>query len=209
MNGADVEGKRFHWGLGNSYVVEGGKALILINGGAAIGVMTFVGNSHLSVSGSLVAAILLFAVGALLGTLMFLFSYIAELKYGNDDWGGGAWWHQIAYAPAVAAAVIFVIGMLLAAAALRQPDALMSQGVFGIRNSPTLAGWINIAAVTLNAVGVLTLFYFRFEAIGGLVSRDSWQAPAARNQARAWKQNVGVGLIGLGWLLQVMAQFIP
>jgi hypothetical protein len=37
MNEADGEGKRFHWGLGNSYVVEGGKALILINGGAAIG----------------------------------------------------------------------------------------------------------------------------------------------------------------------------
>ena len=68
MNGADVEGKRFHWGLGSGYVVEGGKALILINGGAAIGVMTFVGNSHISVSGSLVVAILLFAVGVLIST---------------------------------------------------------------------------------------------------------------------------------------------
>jgi hypothetical protein len=31
------EWQRWHWGEGNKYVVEGGKALILINGVAATG----------------------------------------------------------------------------------------------------------------------------------------------------------------------------
>ena len=32
---------------------------------------------------------------------------------------------------------------------------------------PSIAGLLNILAVTLNAAGVLTLFYFRDLAIGG------------------------------------------
>src|ERR1700722_1369247 len=32
---------------------------------------------------------------------------------------------------------------------------------------PSIAGWLNILSVTLNAGGVLTLFYFRGLAIGG------------------------------------------
>jgi hypothetical protein len=76
-------------------------------------------------------------------------------------------------------------------------------------NGPTLAGWINIAAVTLNALGVLSLFYFRFEVLGGWQTDQSVADLRARNQARAWKQDVGVGLIGLGWVLQVIAQFFP
>jgi hypothetical protein len=67
-------------------------------------------------------------------------------------------------------------------------------------NRPSIAGWLNIAAVTLNALGVLTLFYFRFEVPGGWQERQSVAELRARNQARAWKQNVGVGLIGFGWL---------
>jgi hypothetical protein len=39
-------------------------------------------------------------------------------------------------------------------------------------NCPTIAGWLNIAAVSLNALGVLTLFYFRGLPIGGTVSRS-------------------------------------
>jgi hypothetical protein len=76
-------------------------------------------------------------------------------------------------------------------------------------NCPSIAGWINIAAVTLNALGVLSLFYFRFEVLGGWAEDQQVADLRARNQARAWKQDVGVGLIGLGWLLQVIAQFFP
>jgi hypothetical protein len=76
-------------------------------------------------------------------------------------------------------------------------------------NSTSIAGWLNIVAVTLNAAGVLTLFYFRFEVIGGWQLRKSGADLGARNQARVPKQRVGFGLIGLGWLLQVIAQFFP
>jgi hypothetical protein len=69
---------------------------------------------------------------------------------------------------------------------------------------PSFAGVLNILAVSLNAAGVLTLFFFRGLPIGGVVSRnpdrpDSWQAAAKRNEARVWKQWVGVsGLVGAG-----------
>jgi hypothetical protein len=71
---------------------------------------------------------------------------------------------------------------------------------------PSIAGWLNIAAVTLNGLGVLTLFYFRDLAIGGWVS-DDWVAKVrAINLARVPKRHMGAALIGLGWLAQVIAQ---
>jgi hypothetical protein len=39
-------------------------------------------------------------------------------------------------------------------------------------NSPSIAGWLNIAAVTLNGLGVLTLFYFRHLDLVGWVRRS-------------------------------------
>jgi hypothetical protein len=74
-------------------------------------------------------------------------------------------------------------------------------------NWPSIAGWLNILAVTLNAAGVLTLFFFRDLAIGGWVTRDSWLAHVAQNLARVPKRRVGAALIGLGWAVQVIAQF--
>jgi hypothetical protein len=83
-------------------------------------------------------------------------------------------------------------------------------------NCPSIAGWLNIAAVTLNGLGVLILFKFRSEGFGGMQTRSlppddpkSWQAKAARNLARVPKQWVGVGCIGAGWAVQVIAQFLP
>ena len=63
---------------------------------------------------------------------------------------------------------------------------------------PSTAGWLNILAVSLNALGVLTLFYFRDLAIGGFVSRDSWQATVAQNLSRVRKHHVR-GLSSLGF----------
>jgi hypothetical protein len=50
-------------------------------------------------------------------------------------------------------------------------------------NYPSIAGWLNIAAVSLNGLGVLTLFYFRPLGIGGFQTRDSVQATVAQNLA--------------------------
>ena len=45
-------------------------------------------------------------------------------------------------------------------------------------NWPSIVGWINIVALSLNALGVLTLLYFRPLSIGGYQSHDSLQALA-------------------------------
>ena len=115
MSDPEIDRRRYHWDRGHAYVIEGGKSLILINGGAAIGVMTFVGNSHISVSRLLVVAIGLFALGALSGTIMFLLAYLAELRYGNGDWEVGHRMHDWTYTPAICAALVFAFGMVLTA----------------------------------------------------------------------------------------------
>jgi hypothetical protein len=63
------EWQRFHWGEGNKYVVEGGKAVILINGVAATAILTFIGNERLPMSRWLFVAIITFALGAFVGVL--------------------------------------------------------------------------------------------------------------------------------------------
>jgi hypothetical protein len=115
---SDPNEQHYHWDRGHTYVVEGAKQLILINGGAAIGVMTFAGNSHFSVSWLLVVSIGFFALGALSGTIVFLFAFLAELKYGNGEWEAGQREHRKAYSPALGAAALFAVGMMMAAVAL-------------------------------------------------------------------------------------------
>ena len=36
--------QEWHWGEGTKYAIEGMKALLLLNGGAAIALLTFIGN---------------------------------------------------------------------------------------------------------------------------------------------------------------------
>jgi hypothetical protein len=36
--------QQWHWGEGTKYAIEGMKALLLLNGGAAIALLTFIGN---------------------------------------------------------------------------------------------------------------------------------------------------------------------
>jgi hypothetical protein len=67
------------------------------------------------------------------------------------------------------------------------------------------AGWIAIIAVTLNALGVLTLFSFQPESIGGYRSLQLLDDLAERNRRRVPWRGVGYVLIGLSWLLQVIA----
>jgi hypothetical protein len=77
-------------------------------------------------------------------------------------------------------------------------------------NHPSIAGWLNILGVGLNAAGVLTLFYFRdLSIVGAMVSDGLVAKIRALNLARVSKQRVGAALIGLGWLAQVIAQCFP
>ena len=74
---------------------------------------------------------------------------------------------------------------------------------------PTIQGWITIAGVFLNALGVLVLFYFRFESLGGWVSRPLVAEVRDRNLRRVMPRYAGFGVIWLSVLLQVVAQLFP
>ena len=65
------EETKFHWAEGMKYVVEGIKALFILNGAATVSILTFVGNTK-SKSELLVYAMICFAVGAATGPIAFL-----------------------------------------------------------------------------------------------------------------------------------------
>ena len=66
---------------GIQFAIEGTRTLILINGGAAAGLATFVTSAAANGFdvGSLLNAMLVFAFGTLFGTITFGISYIGEL----------------------------------------------------------------------------------------------------------------------------------
>jgi hypothetical protein len=109
------EWRRWYWGEGNKYVIEGGKALILINGVAATAILTFIGNEHLPRSRGLFWAIIIFASGAFVGVCLFALAYIVQLQYGNERHAEAVRLHERTYYLAVASAALLVIGMVIAA----------------------------------------------------------------------------------------------
>jgi len=111
----------WHWQEGNKYALEGMKVLLLLNGGAAVALMTFLG--HLSGNERRVAiytagiSLLSFGIGALIATLAFVTAYLAQLHYGNEatgQTGAGAIahrCHRITYISILLSAVAFSIGL--------------------------------------------------------------------------------------------------
>ena len=112
-----------HWAEGAKYAREGGRSLTLVNGAAAIGILTFVGN-HPFHSHGIYRAMNMFAFGALLGAIFFAFAYMAQLQYGNrslqitraEKWA--KLWHWCAYLSALASVLLFVWGMYTAGRSL-------------------------------------------------------------------------------------------
>lgn len=108
-----------HWSEGTKYALEAGRSLILINGAAAAGILTFVGNNHLR-SFQVYRAINMLAFGALLGAMFFGFGYAAQLQYGNRFLLGkrnrrlAMVWEICAYLAASFSATLFVWGMYTA-----------------------------------------------------------------------------------------------
>ena len=74
---------------------------------------------------------------------------------------------------------------------------------------PTIPGRISIVGVFLNALGVWLLFYFRLEAVGGIVSRQSVPGTNARNRKRMPARRLGNGLLWFGIALQAVSQLFP
>jgi hypothetical protein len=114
--------QRWFWAEATKFAIEAGKGLMLINGGGAISILTFLGNNKQMQSPPSVWAIVFFAVGALLATSLFGSSYATQLYYGNAAGGKpSVWerrWHIASYAFALGSALAFVAGMILAAVGL-------------------------------------------------------------------------------------------
>ena len=139
----DTGSARWHWGEGNKYVIEGGKSLFLLNGAAAAGLLTIIGNGKAAMNSGLRAAIISFACGSMLSAILFSFGYIAQLHYGQAaraeearDWAvadarpeaeaaakvraekalaKAMWWHNASYASAGLSALLFFVGTIVAA----------------------------------------------------------------------------------------------
>ncbi len=77
---------QWHWEQGVKYAVEGIRTSLLLNGAAAIAVMTFA-NTHDAFTG-MKWALLSFALGAMVSTLTFGAAYFAQLYYGNAEISG-------------------------------------------------------------------------------------------------------------------------
>ena len=76
----------WHWEEGNKYAVEGIKTSLLLNGAAAIALMTFA-STHDPSSG-MKCALFLFALGAIFSAIAFMGAYYAQLHYGNAEFPG-------------------------------------------------------------------------------------------------------------------------
>jgi hypothetical protein len=116
----------WHWEQGNKYAVETIKALLAINGGAAVALLAFAGNiaknggNAASVASHLANSLLGFGLGALLGALGFLTAYLTQLQYGRggESFRPAHWWHAATYALVILSALAFVVGLCFARKAL-------------------------------------------------------------------------------------------
>jgi hypothetical protein len=106
----------WHWEQGTKYAVETIKALLAINGGAAVALLAFAGNiaknggNAASVASHLANSVLGFGLGTLLGALGFLTAYLTQLQYGRggESFRPAHWWHRATYALVILSALAFV-----------------------------------------------------------------------------------------------------
>jgi hypothetical protein len=116
----------WHWEQGTKYAVETIKALLAINGGAAVALLAFAGNiaknggNAASVASHLANSLLGFGLGTLLGALGFLTAYLTQLQYGRggESFRPAHWWHRATYALVILSALAFVVGLCFARKAL-------------------------------------------------------------------------------------------
>ncbi len=121
--------QEWHWEQGAKFAVEGIKTTLLLNGAAAIALMTFATNAQ-KFSSLLISPLLSFVAGASLSAFAFLAAYMAQLEYGNGEqsgigdqnraqiWKRAQHWNQWAVLTMLASIVAFGLGITFAAFAL-------------------------------------------------------------------------------------------
>jgi hypothetical protein len=76
--------QEWHWEQGTKYAAEAIKTTLLLNGAAAIALMTFA-TTHTQKVSLLVIPLISFVLGAALSTLAFFDAYMAQLNFGNAE----------------------------------------------------------------------------------------------------------------------------
>ena len=76
--------QEWHWEQGTKYAAEAIKTTLLLNGAAAIALMTFATNAQ-KFSSLLICPLMLFVIGAALSALAFVAAYMAQLYFGNAE----------------------------------------------------------------------------------------------------------------------------
>jgi hypothetical protein len=118
--------QEWHWEQGAKYAVESIKTALLLNGAAAIALMTFAGTRQFSLA--LICPLFVFALGAAASAFAFLAAYLAQLLYGNaegagatnkdQDWNKAKRWNQRAVGLVLGSVILFALGTMLAAVVL-------------------------------------------------------------------------------------------
>jgi hypothetical protein len=75
----------WHWEQGTEYATEAIKTTLLLNGAAAIALMTFAGTTPQKFSPLLICPLLSFVIGAVFSALAFFAAYMTQLNFGNAE----------------------------------------------------------------------------------------------------------------------------
>ena len=123
------EDTKWHWEEGFKYANEAVKTLFIINGAAAVSILTFIGNTKAHYS-YLIFAMICFALGAATSACVQTCAYLTQLHYGNASqltktdptrrakWNNAETWHYVTYIFAGAGLVLFLAGVAFAAQGL-------------------------------------------------------------------------------------------
>ena len=121
--------RRFHLGKAIDFALEGLRSAILINGAAAIALLTFASNK-VPISTALRPSLWAFGFGVLISTIAMLIAYIAQLLFADMTFTGLAdakrknaeWWAlALRWAGAaffLAAMIAFILGICTASVAI-------------------------------------------------------------------------------------------
>jgi hypothetical protein len=120
--------QEWHLDQATKYAIEGIKTALLLNGAAAIALMTFANTRQFS--GALITPLYCFAIGALLSTIAFFCASQAQVVYGNASrtgisekeanelWVGGSRWTIGAIVWVTLSLLAFFVGIYLTGIAL-------------------------------------------------------------------------------------------
>lgn len=106
----------WHWEQGIKFALEGMKVMLLLNGGAAIALLTFLGHSTNFPLHNAAWSLLAFGAGALFTVIAFFSAYMTQLNYGKEDFDKGSrpkalWWHNATYVVFALCVGSFIAGL--------------------------------------------------------------------------------------------------